>query len=424
MVCVAREVVQDGPEVLGVSGHRSLRRVVPRGRRWIYAAAVTIVALALVEGLARVREVWFPPIPYDPTAGFLASAPVFVPCDDDPDRLCTNPERGITFHHESFLADKPGGDVRIVALGGSSVANLEGCSDRAPEVCLDSLAARLARACPACAGVEIINCGGNSYGSGRVAVVLDEVVGYEPDLLLLYTGHNEFEDSEQLRQTPLRTVRMQRFLGNSALYRLMRDLALVAKARGRKTGSGGWFGQGSDPELSGAKDFSPPEVLRRMESFESNLGRIVETGRRAGAEVIIGTVPSNLYEPQVHGWDDLYWEIRGEYDAGRFAEGRERMERALDEHPRHQSSPRENAIIRRVADQLAVPLADVERAVERAEPHGVPGETLFFDHCHLNMAGNALLLQTFEEEIVRWMARRGLTSPPSELPLGGAPPAP
>ncbi|NLV40506.1 MAG: hypothetical protein GXY15_04670 [Candidatus Hydrogenedentes bacterium] len=48
-----------------------------------------------------------------------------------------------------------------------------------------------------------------------------------------------------------------------------------------------------------------------------------------------------------------------------------------------------------------VPLADVEAAVTAAEPHGVPGETLFNDHCHLNPAGNALLARTYEKEILR-----------------------
>ena len=48
-----------------------------------------------------------------------------------------------------------------------------------------------------------------------------------------------------------------------------------------------------------------------------------------------------------------------------------------------------------------MPLADVEAAVIAAEPHGVPGETLFNDHCHLNPAGNALLVRVYEKEILR-----------------------
>ena len=38
----------------------------------------------------------------------------------------------------------------------------------------------------------MINCGGVSYASYRLGPILDEVLGYEPDLIMLYTGHNEF----------------------------------------------------------------------------------------------------------------------------------------------------------------------------------------------------------------------------------------
>ncbi|HRZ16716.1 MAG TPA: SGNH/GDSL hydrolase family protein, partial [Candidatus Hydrogenedentes bacterium] len=69
--------------------------------------------------------------------------------------------------------------------------------------------------------------------------------------------------------------------------------------------------------------------------------------------------------------------------------------------PRHQSSDLENAILRELAAENGVPLADVEAAVIAAEPHGVPGETLFNDHCHLNPAGNALLVRVYEKEILR-----------------------
>jgi hypothetical protein len=66
---------------------------------------------------------------------------------------------------------------------------------------------------------------------------------------------------------------------------------------------------------------------------------------------------------------------------------------------RHQSSKIENGIIRKLAKNFSIPLADIESAVEAAEPHGLPGETLFGDHCHLNNQGNQILLSTFLDEI-------------------------
>jgi len=39
---------------------------------------------------------------------------------------------------------------------------------------------------------EVVNCGGVSYASYRLLPILTEVMNYEPDLVVIYTGHNEF----------------------------------------------------------------------------------------------------------------------------------------------------------------------------------------------------------------------------------------
>ncbi len=40
--------------------------------------------------------------------------------------------------------------------------------------------------------IEVINVGGISYASYRIAAILDEVLQHEPDLVVIYMGHNEF----------------------------------------------------------------------------------------------------------------------------------------------------------------------------------------------------------------------------------------
>jgi len=208
----------------------------------------------------------------------------------------------------------------------------------------------------------------------------------------------------------------------------MRDLALLFKAYGHRRASSGGKRRGGgvvklsgpndlNPEMTslgddpasyliGADDSSPEESLGRMESFGNNLALIIDQFAAVGAPTVIGTVPSNLVTPQcggwprVDGWEPLYQDIKRGYDAGLWAESKQRMARALAANYRQQASEQENAVIREVAEQLGIRLADVERAVESAEPHGVPGESLFIDHCHLDAVGNELLLETFEAEIL------------------------
>jgi len=83
---------------------------------------------------------------------------------------------------------------------------------------------------------------------------------------------------------------------------------------------------------------------------------------------------------------------------------------------RHQSSPRENEIIRAIAADNQLPVADVEAVITRAEPHGVPGETLFSDHCHLNAEGNKILAATLEEKLREVLKLGSVNAPVPSLP--------
>ena len=114
--------------------------------------------------------------------------------------------------------------------------------------------------------------------------------------------------------------------------------------------------------------------------------------------MILATVPSNLYRPTLPpGVRDEFLPIYTRYLAGEWdAAHRQAREFLAATLGRHQSSATENEILRRVAAETDTALADVEARVIAAEPHGVPGETLFRDHCHLNGRGNRLMREAYE----------------------------
>lgn len=145
----------------------------------------------------------------------------------------TDPVKRVSFVRQRFLRDKPAGVFRIVAFGGSSVNYLE------PE--FKELERDLSAEFDQFDQIEIINCGGLAYGSHRLALVMREMLEYQPDLILLYSGHNEFEEIEQL-------------------------------------------------SLSGLKHLS-------FESYMHNLRLILTTARNQQVPVIMGTVSSNLLRP-------------------------------------------------------------------------------------------------------------------------------
>jgi len=351
--------------------------------------------LAVLEGGGRIIELWIPPRIVDLGQGFLPGSRLFVPDPDDPAMLITNPDKLVSFQNQRFPLTKTPGTMRLFILGGSSVNYLQ--------YELPHMAERLRQAlAPRFQEVEIINCGGLSYGTHRLVLIAAEVLDYAPDVLLIYSGHNEFEELEQLDLAHLRFLPLQRFLSHFATYRFVRDriaaiqIAHLEEDRRRREIAD------SVPDTSRTwnRIFSPDEIRERMISYERNLSTMIELCQSRRVPIIIGTVPSNLIKPNLPGEAGArYQQALALIHGGQREEGLRLARRILREAPRHQASDAENEIIRAVAARYRLPLADVEAAVIAAEPNGIPGETLFNDHCHLTPDGNALLVAAYEREI-------------------------
>jgi lysophospholipase L1-like esterase len=92
------------------------------------------------------------------------------------------------FQPASFPAEKAAASKRIFVLGGSTVQG----RPYAPETAFSTWLQLRLQSADANTDFQVINCGGVSYASYRLARVLDEVLRYQPDAVVLYTGHNEF----------------------------------------------------------------------------------------------------------------------------------------------------------------------------------------------------------------------------------------
>ena len=92
------------------------------------------------------------------------------------------------FQQQEFAASKPRDGLRIFCFGGSTVYGHPYQQDTAFPRWLElELKAR----CPG-RSIEVLNCGGVSYASYRITPLVREVLDYQPDLIVLATGENEF----------------------------------------------------------------------------------------------------------------------------------------------------------------------------------------------------------------------------------------
>ncbi len=207
----------------------------PRSRRlWFRCVAVVagLLPLVLLEVVLRGFDVGRPADSSDPLSGFNRLSTLFERKGNvyRTTRAC---ER--FFLPQEFPVEKRGGEFRIFCLGGSTVYGHPYQADTAFPKWLElelnaSNPSRFYR---------MINCGGISYASYRLARIAKEVLQYQPDLIILATGHNEFlEDRtyQSIKNRPRAWARLQ-----DAAYSL-RTVGLVRR----------WFVKGPPPADRGA----------------------------------------------------------------------------------------------------------------------------------------------------------------------------
>lgn len=268
-----------------------------RGLAALLGLALLAVAALALEGALALAGVEPRAAREDPYLGFEGGAPLFVPerAADGTAWLRTAPAKLRFFNEQRFAARKPPDGRRVFCLGGSTTY---GHPYRHPTSFCGWLGALLRAADPEHAW-EAVNAGGISYASYRVARVMDELAGHEPDVFVVLTGHNEFLERRTyaaLLDLPPAVRRLDAALSRTRSYTEMRRL--VDGALGRTPAAGAMAGE-VEAILDGSVG---PDAYRRddeqrrriVEHFRFNLERMARTARRTGAELVFVRPASNL----------------------------------------------------------------------------------------------------------------------------------
>ncbi len=164
--------------------------------KWLFRTLAILISLApliAAETLLRLTETpVVDAVDSDPWVDLHQLKPLFT-LNQENNRWEIPSSRSNFFCSDSFPATKAANTRRLFVLGGSTVQGRPYATETAFSTWLRLL---LQTSDPQC-HYEVINCGGVSYASYRVAKILDEVLTHQPDAIVLYTGHNEFlEDRE------------------------------------------------------------------------------------------------------------------------------------------------------------------------------------------------------------------------------------
>ncbi|MHB8900880.1 MAG: hypothetical protein ACYC6Y_19195, partial [Thermoguttaceae bacterium] len=171
-----------GSATAHTEGHcRPDRHNPKRWKRVLFPAAAVVLGLlplVLIEGALRALKMASPQAGGADGAGFDASEVFELDEDDELYRTARN--RLLFFDAQQFAAQKPAGTFRIFGLGGSTVY---GHPYETGSCFLKWMELELAGRDPS-RTYESVNCGGISYASYRLTKVLQEVLRYDPDLVV------------------------------------------------------------------------------------------------------------------------------------------------------------------------------------------------------------------------------------------------
>jgi tetratricopeptide (TPR) repeat protein len=428
----------------------------PVWKKMLFATLAVAAFFCLLEGLFALAGVRPVIDEGDPFVGFSGTLPLLVPDASSTagSQMITAPNKRGLFNLQRFADPKPAGTYRIFCLGGSTTYG-HPYDDRT------SFAGWLRELLPcvdASRRWEVINAGGISYASYREAALVEELCRYQPDLFILFTGHNEFLEERtygSLQELPAPLLRVSGVLAQTRTYSALWRLLKPKYSRPQRVLLPAEVDAVLDHSV-GPSAYHRDTQLRRqiVDHFEFNLRRMTRLARAAGAEVLLVTPVSNLKDcspfKSQHGeglapeeqeaWstmfqrgrklqaagelqsaleafdaaialDDEYAEAhyrRGQclLELGRFDEAQAALLRARDEDvcPLRATAPLVEGV-RRAAAAEAAPLIDFERLLDeecqRRFGHATAGRELFLDHVHPTIAVNRLLAESIVDELGR-----------------------
>lgn len=341
----------------------------------------------------------------------------------------------------TFKERKTPGTFRIFCLGGSACAGWPHPATERFSTYLDTCLRKIY----AGENIEIINCGAHGFASYRVREVFHQLIPYQPDAIIIWSGNNEFLEDQRFKTSKIQIV-------VNALAQRLKIVQGIKSALPRTKLNG------NEPEVAGSfwkkvqqqslELCSNPDLFRKVNQvYEQSIEGITHEAIENGIKVFLLTVPVNLrnWQPNVScnllsgndslRWAELYNSGCNKLGNNDFKNAQTDFEKAINKEPHHAMSYFKlafcfegmndslaalrnyilakdldynpfraisgfNEIIRKIAvNNPGVTLFDAEAIFSRYAEKGIPGFDLFLDYVHPTKRGNLILASELAEYI-------------------------
>ncbi len=362
-------------------------------------------------------------------------------------RYFINQKNATTGNVERFRKEKAPGTRRIFVLGESTTIGYPYFHNGSFHRWLQY---RLSRTFPD-QHFEIVNLALTAVNSYTVLGFARELVGYQPDAVLIYTGHNEYYgamgvgSTEQLKGSPalvnailhLRSLRIIQL--GAEWYQKVLALGSAGKSENDGTRMRRMVGEQRIPYQS--------ELYKRgVEQFRANMGEVLDIFARQNVPVFIGNLVSNDCDlkpfvsfqadsTRFPGFVQNYGMALNFLQKADSTEAYRHFQKATENYQLHAlchyylgelelargntgaalgyfsrardldglrfRAPEEfNQIIRQLVDKHPnAHLVDVKHFFETASTNGIIGKGLILEHVHPDLKGYALMSDAFYEAL-------------------------
>ncbi len=310
---------------------------------------------------------------------------------------------------EFFAAQKPANGFRVFVLGESAAQGFPyprtGSFPR--------LLRTVLRDAMPNDSVEVINLGIAATNTFALVDQIGEVLEQQPDLVLIYAGHNEYYGvlgaaSSESFAAPSPAV-TRAVLKLQQLRMVMLARRYIARLRAPKLTVGDAAESASFME-SVARDrnitLDGPGFTRGVRQYESNLDVVLKRLTVAGVPVVLASIPGNVRDqpPFVSEFNDpardAFARATRAFARGDSAQARDSFALARDLDVVRFRAP---TVFREIAEQAAarrgVVYAPIVEVFAQRAPAGSPGAELFLEHVHPNAAGYSLVARSFWEAL-------------------------
>jgi hypothetical protein len=256
--------------------------------------------------------------------------------------------------------------------------------------------------------IEVINLGFSAINSNFFSDIIEDVIEQDPDLILIYAGHNEYYGalgvaSNDLTSSP-GSVKIILTLRELKIYELIGSF--IESLTGMISDPG--TGQGSRTLMEAMAgenliDKDSDSFNMGIEQFRSNISDVLITARDAGVPVIVGKVVSNIQHKPLDSIIDEEGEANKAYLTAETEIGNGDRVNAVSNYIlakesdrlRFRAPEKINLAIDELCELYGMRVVKIDSLFSAESNLELPPAELFVDHLHPTIEGYRLIAEGF-----------------------------